>query len=252
MKSIDIIGNGSIGLFAAIKIKQAFPDTNVRVFGNKKKKYSASVAAGAMANVYAELEDNPLTNEQQQKMFRLGIEGSLGWKKFFREYKINKKIITAQNTLVYLKKTSTDFEKKNFDIVQNVTLNDKKGKLLKKNKIKKLFNSKAINIETVLQINDEYSICSDYLFISLKKLIKKLNIQEIYKDVKKIERKDKSLTIITEDLNKFNSNKIIIAAGSKSASFFEKKDGIIEILQGVGSALIINNIKKFLISLKKM
>ena len=88
MKYIDIIGNGSIGLLTAIKIKQKFPKINVRVFGNKKQKYSASIAAGAMANVYSELEDNPLINDQQEKIFKMGIEGSLGWKKFFEEFKI--------------------------------------------------------------------------------------------------------------------------------------------------------------------
>ena len=244
MKYIDIIGNGSIGLLAAIKIKQNFPKINVRIFGNKEQKYSASIAAGAMANVYSELEDNPLINKQQEKMFKMGIEGSLGWKKFFKEFKINKKIITAANTLVYLKKKSTDFEEKNFNIVKLVTLNDRKGKLLNNKIINELFPIKGKGIESILQINDEFSICSDYLFLSLKKLLKKLNIEEIYKDVKKIKRRNKNITIITEGNNKFYSNKIIVAAGARSSDLFEKKDGILEILQGVGSALIINNIKK--------
>ena len=46
----------SIGTFAAIKIKQQYPKLKVALIGNINRFSSASIVAGAMANVYAEIK----------------------------------------------------------------------------------------------------------------------------------------------------------------------------------------------------
>ena len=64
---IGILGNGSIGCATAIYLAEA--GHNVTLFGNKLREGSASKAAGAMLNVFGELEYGQLENEPLRKKF---------------------------------------------------------------------------------------------------------------------------------------------------------------------------------------
>lgn len=240
---IDIVGNGVIGMLSAILIKKNFPKLEVRLFGNKEQRFSASIAAGAMVAVYGEVEDNPNSNNNQKNMLEMSLKGSEGWLKFIKNFKLSKKIITAQNTCIYLKKNCSDFENKIFEIVKNISLEDKKSFFLKKEEIKKNFFSKQENIESVLKIKNEYSICTEYLFDVLKKLIQNLKILEINENLKKVVRDNNKIILISDKNKYFYSDKVVIAAGAHSSQLFNKQDRIMQTLQGVGSALIINNVK---------
>ena len=101
-----IVGNGSIGALAALKIKNEFPGKSVSILGNFNRPFSASAAAGAMANVYAELENctgNAKIN--QDKYLEMGLAGSAGWIKFLQETN-GMSLITVMNTEVFLKKNA--------------------------------------------------------------------------------------------------------------------------------------------------
>jgi hypothetical protein len=52
-----VVGNGAIGTFAAIKLKQNFPEMSVAHIGIANHADPASVAVGAMNAVYAALEE---------------------------------------------------------------------------------------------------------------------------------------------------------------------------------------------------
>ncbi|MEO0016346.1 MAG: hypothetical protein RL589_827, partial [Actinomycetota bacterium] len=53
---ISIVGNGSIGTLTAINLAKEFPKAEITLIGDFDRNWSASTAAGAMANVYAEME----------------------------------------------------------------------------------------------------------------------------------------------------------------------------------------------------
>ena len=62
---IGILGNGSIGSATALYLADA--GHKVLLFGNKKRQGSASKAAGAMLNVFGELENNHFENVALKK-----------------------------------------------------------------------------------------------------------------------------------------------------------------------------------------
>ena len=62
---IGILGNGSIGCATALYLADA--GHKVLLFGNKKRQGSASKAAGAMLNVFGELENNHFENVALKK-----------------------------------------------------------------------------------------------------------------------------------------------------------------------------------------
>ena len=58
-----IIGNGSIGLSVCFALTKENPNLNIGLIGPKHRMFSASKAAGAMINVFAEQETDFLDDE---------------------------------------------------------------------------------------------------------------------------------------------------------------------------------------------
>ena len=54
---ITVVGNGTIGTFATIKLHQNSPDMSMTLTTNANPADSASVAAAAMILVYSEIEE---------------------------------------------------------------------------------------------------------------------------------------------------------------------------------------------------
>lgn len=69
--NLVIIGNGILGTLSAIEIKRKYPKLKVQIIGNKKRPYSASTGAGAMANVYAEIENGPYKDRNEARFLKL-------------------------------------------------------------------------------------------------------------------------------------------------------------------------------------
>ena len=58
---IAILGNGAIGAMTALKLSNS--GNAITIFGDKRRQGSASLAAGAMINVMAEIEEDQLDFE---------------------------------------------------------------------------------------------------------------------------------------------------------------------------------------------
>ena len=83
-----VLGNGAIGTFSAIKLKEAFPSSKIGIIGDPSRANSASVAAGAMCNVFGEVEHSfsPAMQSLQDLSLRYGIAGRTGWQNFLEKY----------------------------------------------------------------------------------------------------------------------------------------------------------------------
>jgi glycine/D-amino acid oxidase-like deaminating enzyme len=235
-----IVGNGAIGTLAAIKIKNKFPEKSVAILGNFARSFSASIAAGAMANVYAELEKcsgNALIN--QDKYLEMGKIGSSGWLEFFQETN-GMSSITAMNTEVFLKKKASSFETENFNYVLESAKRDKVGALLNLRNKQKTggFPFDPSRIENVVLIEGEFAICTGSLFKHFENLLKSNAIELINEDCSEINSDEDHL--VTKLGRKLNFRNLIVAAGSRTANLFP--DGqILPMLQGVGTAILIES-----------
>jgi len=80
---LAIIGNGIIGLSCAYEVLRADKDIEVIIIGKKSRIGAGSLAAGAMLNSYAELDEDSLKNEIDLFRFELSRNASEKWPIFF-------------------------------------------------------------------------------------------------------------------------------------------------------------------------
>ena len=113
LDNLAIVGNGIIGTLCAIEIKKKYPKIKIQIIGDKNRPFSASVGAGAMANVYAEIENGPFKDANEARFLNIGLKARHKWLKIFDQLKITKKVITAKDTIVFLKKNASSFENYN-------------------------------------------------------------------------------------------------------------------------------------------
>ena len=111
-----ILGNGAIGTLSAIQLKRKYPSLKVGMVGFGNRENGASVAAGAMCNVFAEVEET--FSGAHKKLVELslwyGMAGREGWLDLISSDLNLNAVKTAENTLVFLKDSHSDFELKNY------------------------------------------------------------------------------------------------------------------------------------------
>lgn len=128
--------------------------------------------------------------------------------------------------------------------MKEVAIADNKAHLLSKKKIKEYFPNTYEKIQEATILKDEFAICTVALFKCLEKIQDKYGIISVDSHVKKIKTiSNNKLKIHLQNEHKsIIANKIVVTAGSNSELLFEKKLNLIPMLQGVGSAIILNNI----------
>ena len=85
---IAIIGNGSVGLSLASGLILENSQLKISIVGPFSRDNSASMAAAAMLNSFAELEPNCLDLPRDQIKFKASQAASKLWPSFFEENKV--------------------------------------------------------------------------------------------------------------------------------------------------------------------
>ena len=229
-----VIGNGAIGTFTAIDIKSTFPNYKVYLIGPSARNFAASTAAGAMANVYAEMEFSTGQISRANEIYlEMGKAGSRKWRDFLGS-KSGSHCITSEDTFVYLKRNATEFETKNFNAATSYALKDKVGSLLnKQDATNQLPEKLVLSTAEILKIKGEFSLSVPNLFNFLDGLAKNEGV-EICDDLA-TQISDRGVQL---DSGKFiEADKIICAAGVKTSNLFPAEYKVMELLQGVGVAM---------------
>ena len=76
---VAIIGNGILGATTALQLSLSDPAITVALIGRPGRPQAASVAAGAMLNLFAELEPGVFDNEHSLAKFNLGRVAAAKW-----------------------------------------------------------------------------------------------------------------------------------------------------------------------------
>lgn len=238
IKNFDfaVAGNGMIGTLTAFLLKKNFPQKKVCLFGDKKFKNSASIAAGAMHAVFCEIEHNFYKSKIEQSNFEIGLKSRSNWLKFLNNSSL-KKSLTSKDTYFYLKNDSSDFERKNFETACKIANDFKVLNKVNKNKIKNLFNGNiSSNKFECYKIKNEFSFNPSYLIKTLTKLCIKDSVK-IFENVENIYLKKGKYCIN----NSYFSDKLIITAGFNSHKLAKNLFKPVPIIKGVGTALILKN-----------
>ena len=199
-----------------------------------------------MANVYAEIEKSPFKDKDEARYLQIGLSAREKWLDILNEFNIKEKVVTAKDTIVFLKKTSSSFEEINYLNMQEASTFDKRAKKLNKKEINSIFPDTFRNISDATKLKGEFALCTKSLFFYFDKLIKKNNIKIIDDNADQVNLSSKNKLEIKFNNQKkiIKADKLIVAAGPSSANLFNKNFKIIPMLQGVGSAIILNELKK--------
>ena len=240
-----VIGNGIIGALCALNIKLNSPKLKIALVGKADRPFSASIGAGAMANVYAEIEKGPFKDQNEARYLQIGLSAREKWLKILNKIKIKDKVVTAKDTIVFLKKNSSAFEEFNYGNMQEVSVLDRCAQNLNKKEINFIFPDTFKNICEATKLKGEFALCTKSLFLYLDKLIKEKNIKLIDSHASKVNLiSQNKVEIEFNDRTKvIKTLKLIVAAGPSSENLFNKNLKIIPMLQGVGSAIILNDLK---------
>lgn len=235
-----VVGNGSIGSFIACDIIRKYPHFKIGILGSAARNDSASAAAGAMANVFAEME-HPHTSSSEttnQRYLQLGIEGSAGWIKFLEGISRVDGVVTAKDTLVFLKKDASAFEVANFEKMVSVAKEHEVYADYSVIDFTSEMPSATNSIASVAKITGEYALDSGQLLNVMDNFLAENQIDQHSTEVSRIN----SGTFVSVETSSgiFTARKVIVAAGASSADLLADFP-IIPMLQGVGSAYHFNS-----------
>jgi len=241
---IAIIGNGIIGSMLAYQlVKNKYKKTCI--VGPTERIGSASAAAGAMLNVFGEVDYDKSTDNYLEEKIKAGIKSQILWKEFKKKIKNKNNIFCADNTIIFKSKNSTFLEKKCYEAIAKYAKlygvysnNHSKLKQLKK-------NNKFKKIETFL-IKGEGAVNSKKLFNFIdNEIIDKIKIFNT--NAKYIRKRKNLFSIKLNDNQTIKAKKIILCAGSFSKKILKgSKLNILDLYYGVGSAFELNDTKKIL------
>tara|TARA_Y100001970_G_scaffold200088_1_gene243336 strand:- start:9443 stop:10771 length:1329 start_codon:yes stop_codon:yes gene_type:complete len=217
-----IIGDGILGKLTALRVLE---NTNCKIalIGNNLN--NASKASGAMIAVYGELEDTKLYDEHDKLILNLSERSNSEWRKVINN--LDKKIITAKKTIVYLKNNANSLEKKCFKTISNYgksfdnKRNPKKG-------------------AKYLLLKDEFAISSKRLFDNIDSIIFNNKNFKYFDDQAVINESNDNRVQLKKNNKTLISDKILIAAGSNSSNITNKIK-MVPIYSGVGTALEIES-----------
>ena len=240
---IAIVGNGIIGTLLAFELSST--NTNVALIGPKHRKGSASVAAGAMLNVFGEVDYDKSTDNYLEQKIKIGVKSQILWKKFKIKIKNKNNIFCADNTIIFKSKNSTYLEKKCYAAIAKYA---KLYKVYSNNhpKLKQLQkNSNFKKIKTFL-IKGEGAVNSKKLFNFLDNEI--LYKIKIFDTTATYIKKSKNIFTIKLNNNKnIKAKKIILCAGSFSKNILKGSElNILDLYYGVGSAFELKDPNKIL------
>ncbi len=240
---ICIVGNGSIGSYTALSLANNFPNANITLVGPSERKWAASTAAGAMANVYAEMEKSTgLVHETNLKYLEMGKYGSREWRKFL-EASNGVNVITSEDTYVYLKKSHSEFEAKNYHAVTEAANQDAVLRKLDSNEIRRDFPSFAsTTVLDAIRINGEFTFSVLNLFNHFEKLLQSSQINLISKNVEFIDLNKKTIILNSCEKSEIEYDLLVVCAGARSSTILEP-NLMMPVFQGVGVAILLDGVK---------
>ena len=240
---ISFIGNGIISYISAVKLKKKFPRLKVSIVGPSSRKYSASIAAGAMHAAFCEVESTFYSHHRERQYFQAALESRPLWHQFLEELNLTE-AVTSNSTIMYKRNKGTIFEKSNFDLACDLAKEYDVLREVSKKEIDIIFQGSLKNHDiSAMRFEGEFSIDTEFLFSKLDEIVLKLGINVIDQKVLRVIKEDKKncLTLETINNNFIKSEKVVIAAGSQSSNLLDKKYGVVPIFNAVGTAMVLNN-----------
>jgi len=238
---LAIVGNGSIAYFCAYYIAKSCPSLTIALLSESPRYFSGSAAAGAMVNVFAEIEDDLSTSKHEQNSFEIGLHSRSLWNRFFTENNLQD-LITAESTYLYLQKNSSKYEQRNFSYACNAAKAAESLKYLNETEVKSFFESGSSQPEDACELLGECSFSAPLFLKSMEEILKSFSNIQFFDECTNIaEINSNNFELSLKNNSKLYSSKVICAAGFRTKALFSNIS-FLDVIQSVGTALELKNI----------
>ena len=231
MNTVTVVGNGAIGLVTAIQIRRKLEKAEVICVGPSHRNGSASYAAGAMANVFAEIEKVPESQSNfEHRSLQVGIRGSNGWRELLSELNLEK-WLTASDTLVLLKKDASEFELGHYDEMENVAKGFGIATPERPESLDFLWDPSKF--DRGLRLRGEFALDARGVLASLESVASAMGVKFVDEEVASILQG----AVVLANGKTIRTTKTIVAAGAQTGVLLRDL-GLLKMLQGEGTALV--------------
>jgi glycine oxidase len=231
-----VVGNGALGTMCAIQAKRDHPEAAVCLVGPRNRTNAASTAAGAMANVLAEIEVGYGENDVTERFVEIGLEGRRLWLEFLEDVDAMH-VVTAENTVVYLKYEASAFERENFAAMESYAIGNNFGQILSSDQVGQISKVTAEITERAVELRGEFAFDSRQLFEVLDLHAEELGIHFVDGYAFQVDAARSRLVLETG--NEVVFDRCIMTAGSQTSNLLPK-GLMLPMLQGVGSAFLVD------------
>lgn len=248
---VVIIGNGILGLTLAYFLKKKNQNISVALIGSNKRPGSASLTAGAMLNLWAEITHGQFENPALTKRFALAKQGFDGWKNLAAELSESsgQNISVKWGTYVLRTHRSTQIEDRAFGYIkQSLKHFNVEHRELAPYDLPWLKPSQCSRLIEALWVPDG--------FVDSRQVIKALDTVMIRQNVKIYNQHAVQLSVgshnffgstphrvVLEDGTKIEGTNIVLANGAFAQALIDQnaslKKGMPRLLFGIGAGIDI-------------
>jgi len=244
-----VIGNGSVGNAIGFEIKRKkTKNSKLAIIGPFNREGSASLAAGAMMNIFAEVEYDTFNTSYGRKKFEMFLKTRKMWSHYIKELSnVAKKSLKIRKGTFVLNNSSADaLDDENFNsIIKALERYNESFQYVENKDIKGYSpNERIRSLRTIFIPNENFFPPSDVFLKAYDAAFKRdKTIELIDSKVLKINIKNHSLKeVLDENGKRYFTKNLIIAAGAYSENLIKQlsqiKNKIPDLFFGSGNAII--------------
>lgn len=235
-----IVGNGMVGLAIAAGLSRKVAAEQIVVVGPAGRPNSASMAAAAMLNSFAELEPNALKHPRDRLKFELSQASARLWGSFIEEFDVPSDFYRL-GTILLNNNASNAYEDAAFDAI--------KGYL---KEFDEPFEAVEPNIETSYSPGSEYRsrnalflpregvVNPDGVIHALQASLEERGVRFVNGKVTALQKQGgRTEGILLEDGSVLMAERVVLANGSMATRLWG--DDCIKVINGVGATIVLKN-----------
>ncbi|MBV4533611.1 FAD-binding oxidoreductase [Pseudomonas sp. SWRI107] len=236
-----IVGNGMVGLAIAAGLSRSIPGERIQVVGPAARPYSASMAAAAMLNSFAELEPGALDQPRDRLKFELSQASARLWQGFVEEFEIPAEHYRLGTVLVN-NNASNRFEDAAFDAIAGYLDEFTEPYERVDPQVEPAYVPDAsYRTRQALFLPREGVLNPDGVIHALQATLQKRGVRFVDGVVKSMNKAGDSTAGVTlEDGQVLSAERIVLANGSMATRLWDEP-GCIRVINSVGATVVLKN-----------
>lgn len=245
-----IIGNGAIANALALHFSERHKDMRIALVGPSARPGCASLAAGAMLNVFAELEAGALDHPVARQKFDAAVAASKLWDAHLGMLNARLKSVAPvsinQGTYVVANACADRFDDENYEAIgRYLTEYGEPFREVDPREIKGIKPTPQSRPLKAMFIEREGTVSSKHLHRAYDEALARTpGVAVVDAEAESVDSTGKTRIVTTRAGERLTASHVIIAAGTTTQSFVEKlglQKRIPRIVLGVGVSLIIKS-----------